>query len=156
MKKRKNKKEALKQELVDALDQPVGEKELRQLEVKTKAHDPALWEDYLWFSKQRSRQGVFGELSAMRSDEPGRGAIQRFHQRRKAEEATGADLETLVWSWFQRYVLTVGIVLIILFAGLHLGENGVSEANGREEVEQFLGWNQEELPEPDHWLYEDF
>lgn len=152
---RRNIRVKLKQELIDALDETPGKEALARLEKKVKAHDPDLWEDFQWFSAQQKKHGVFGELAAMRHDEPDDKAIRRLHRKLAVEYETGADLESLVWAFFRRYVLTTGILLIILFTGLQMGHNGVSEAGGREQVETFLGWTQEELPEPDYWLYDD-
>ena len=148
--------ERLKEELMDALDGSPGPKELQQLKEKVIAHDPVLWEDFQWFSAQKKGHGIFGELEAMRREKQDKEAIRRFYKLREAESEAGADLEMLVWSWFRRYVLTAGIVLTILFAGIRSSEMGVSEVNGREQVEHFLGWHQEELPGTNHWLYADF
>lgn len=149
------KNERFKQKLIDAQDGLLSEEELQRLEKNVKEHEPALWEDFIWSMEQQRPNGVLDELAAMGREEPDTGAIHRFHARREAELAAGSDLEGLVWSWFRRYVLTTGLVLLFLFSGLYMGENGVSEANGQEEIQEFLGWNEEELSVPDYWLYED-
>ncbi len=145
----------LHQKLTDAQDGLLSLDEQKLLEKQVKAHDPQLWEDHLWMMKQMPESGVFSHFAGMREEQPAEGAIRRFHKRREAEGGSHADLEFLVWSWFRRYVLTVGLVLIVIFTGLQWGTPEETHVDSRDQVAQFLGWDQDFLPELDHWLYED-
>ncbi len=153
---KKTKTEQWRQQLTDAQDGLLSDEALHRLEKEVKAHDPDLWRDHHWMMEQQSGKGVFAELAAMRDEQPETGAIQRLYARVASQRGSGAELEEIVWSWFRRYVLTFGILLIILLAGLQSGGSGISEANISVQLESFLGWSSEEFPELDHWLYEDF
>ncbi len=144
----------LRERLVDARDGFLTGDELAQLERDVKAHDPRLWEDHLWMVKQ-AQKGIFSRFSDLREEQPAEGAISRFHARRQAEGGTQADLEFLVWSWFRRYVLTVGILLIVLFTGLQMGSTEETAGDTRDQMARILGGEQESIPELNHWLYED-
>ncbi|MFO8029343.1 MAG: hypothetical protein R6U28_05750 [Cyclonatronaceae bacterium] len=144
----------LKARLTDARDERLSEQEQETLKQEVMAHDPQLWKDHQWMM-QESGMRMFQGISQMRDEQPADGAIHRFHQRREAAGGTGADLEFLVWNWFRRYVLTLGLLLIVLFTGLHLGFQSEKPGDTREQMTRFLGMEQEAAPELDHWLYED-
>lgn len=145
----------LKQKLIDAEDGKLHDEELRQLEEMVRSRYPALWEQHLWSMNQQKKQGIFEELAALHDVQPEEGAIRRFYAHYHTRLSAGSELEALVWSWFRRYVLTVGLVLVVLFSGLQLGNLESNEDSGHDQVEQFLGWDPEDLPELDHWLYAD-
>lgn len=147
--------EQLRSRLIDAQDGLLNEKELQDLEKEAKAHHPQLWEDHRWMLSQKSETGLINQFSGLHRHQPHEGAIKRFHQRREAEGGSKADLEFLVWSWFRRYVLSAGLTLILLFTGLQLRTTPDPPADTREQMAQFLGWEQEILPELNHWLYDD-
>ena len=160
--KKKRLSEELKRELMDARDSLLGEQELEKLREKTVAHDPGLWEDFLWMREHGQPGAVFDELSAMNQMGPDEGMIARFHERRQSAKSEGLDLESLVWTWFRRYVLTAGLLAMMILVGFHWGEPGVTEANGQQQqLETYLGWDQqaewtqEDFPDLDHWMYED-
>ncbi len=146
---------------MDARDGLLDQEAYRKLREKVMKHDPALWDDFRWMKEHDQPGGVLHELAAMRDETPDQYTIARFHKRRETDRHAGAELEPLVWSWFRRYVLTAGIVFIIVLAGLQTGNHGVTEASGQQQLEIFLGWNEplemshQEIPELDHWLYED-
>ncbi len=144
----------LREQLVDARDSLLTDDELEQLERDVKAHDPQLWKDHLWMVEQ-AQIGVLSRFSDLREEQPVDGAISRFHARRQAEGGTQADLEFLVWSWFRRYVLTVGLVLIVLLTGWQMTSTDEPAGDIRDQMTRILGGEQEQIPELDHWLYED-
>ena len=152
---RKTKSEYLKQKLMDAQDGLLSNEELQHLKEVVLIHDPALWEDHQWIMVQKGKGGVLTELADMRTVQPDEEAIRRFHIRRELENREEADLEQLVWSLFRRYVLTIGVLLIVLLAGLELGSSETNDFDGRDQLVIFLGWDSGEFPELDHWLYED-
>lgn len=147
--------EQLRSRLIDAQDGLLGEKELQDLEKETKAHHPQLWEDHCWMLLQKSETGLINQFSGLHRQLPYEGAIKRFHQRRESEGGSKADLEFIVWSWFRRYVLSTGLILIVLFTSLQLWTTHDIPVDTREQMASFLGWEQEEIPELNHWLYDD-
>lgn len=153
---KKDKIRHLQEQLTDARDGLLQDEQLHRLENEVKSHDPKMWEDHIWSVSQQQDRGVFTEMAAMGKEQPDDGAIKRFHSRREMQNPVEAELEELVWSWFRRYVLTIGMMLLVLFAGLQFGQSGVSEANPRTQMESFLEWHSNETPELDHWLYDDF
>ena len=144
----------LREQLVDARDGLLPARELARLEKEVKAHDPGLWKDHMWMMEQ-AQSGVLSRFSDLREVQPAEGAIDRFHARRDAEGGTQADLEFLVWSWFRRYVLTVGLVLIVLFTGLQWGTTDEPAGEIRDQMTRILSGEPEQIPELNHWLYDD-
>lgn len=144
----------LRERLVDAQDGLLSREEMDRLEKEVRAHDPQLWEDHQWMMRLSSGT-VSGLFAEMRAEQPDSEAIRRFHQRREAEGGSQADLEHLVWQLFRRYVLTVGVVLIVLLTGLQMGASDDTAASSRDEMTRYLGMEQQQLPELNHWLYED-
>lgn len=153
--KRNNYIEQLRSRLIDAQDGLLDENELQNLEKEVKAYHPQLWEDHCWMMRQKPETGLINQLSGLHRQLPDKGAIKRFHQRREVEGGSKADLEFLVWSWFRRYVLSTGLVLIVLFTSLQLWTIHDISADDREQMAQFLGLEQELIPELNHWLYDD-
>ncbi len=149
---RKRTTERLRERLIDAQDGLLAQDEMEQLRQEVQAHDPQLWNDHQWMIQQTG-EGLSGLFEGMREEMPADDAIRRFHQKRTA--AAGADLEFLVWRLFRRYVLAVGIVLIVLFTGIQMGTTDEAAADSREQMTRFLGWEQQQAPELNHWLYED-
>lgn len=147
--------EQLRSRLIDAQDGLLDENELQDLEKEAKAHQPQLWEDHCWMVQQKPETGLINQLSSLHRQPPDKGAIKTFHQRREAQGGSKADLEFLVWSWFRRYVLSTGLVLIVLFTSLQLRTTQDMPADNREQMAQFLGWEQDLIPELNHWLYDD-
>lgn len=132
----------------------MAQHELEQLREEVLAHDPQLWKDHQWMMQQ-SGEGLSGLFGEMRDEQPAGDAIRRFHQKRTAAAGAGADLEFLVWRLFRRYVLTVGIVLIVLFTGMQMGTPDEPAADSREQMTRILGYEQQQAPELNHWLYDD-
>ncbi len=150
---RKQISDCLRERLTDARDGRLAGEELDQLKQEVMAHDPRFWKDHLWMMKQ-AQGGVFARFADLRDAQPAEGSIRRFHARREAEGGTESDLEYLVWSWFRRYVLSVGLVLIVLLAGLQMGTSDEPVGDTRDQMSRMLGWEQEQHPELDHWLYD--
>lgn len=146
--------ERLRQRLIDAQDGLLSQEELSRLEKEAVAQDPQLWKDHQWMMRQ-SGEGMPGLFAEMREEQPADDAIRRFHQRRTADGGVQADLEHLVWQLFRRYVLSVGIVLIVLFTGLQLGTPDEPASDSREQMTRYLGLEQQQAPELNHWLYDD-
>ncbi len=144
----------LRERLIDAQDGLLSRDELERLEKEVRAHDPQLWKDHQWMMRQ-SGEGVPGLFAEMRAEQPDGEAIRRFHQRREAEGGSQMALEHLVWQLFRRYVLTVGLVLIVLLTGLQMGSSEDVSASSRDEMTRYLGTEQQQMPELNHWLYED-
>jgi hypothetical protein len=144
----------LRERLVDAQDGLLSREELERLEKEVRAQDPKLWRDHQWMMEQ-SGLGVLGHFAELRAEQPAGDAIRRFHQRREAEGGSHAALEHLVWQLFRRYVLTVGVVLIVLLTGLQIGTTEDTSASSRDEMTRYLGLDQQQSTELNHWLYED-
>ena len=151
---RKRTEQELRERLIDAQDGNVSGNEIEQLKKQVLAFDPKLWEDHQWMMRQ-SDAGIPGLFAGLSEEAPAGDAIRRFHQRREASSGPESDLEYLVWRLFRRYVLSVGIVLIVLFTGLQMGSTGEATADTREMTTRYLGWDQQQNPELNHWLYDD-
>ncbi|MDG5766156.1 hypothetical protein QA596_01670 [Balneolales bacterium ANBcel1] len=151
----------LKQALLDAREGQLNDDELERLRQEVMNHDPSLWDDYLWMMEQEKPGGLFNELSELHRDGPDDGAVSRFYRRLEAGQTAGADLEPVVWNWFRRYVLTTGILMILLLTGWQTIRPGVTQASAQQQLEQFMGWDQQlelshqDFPELNHWIYED-
>ncbi|TVQ72548.1 MAG: hypothetical protein EA363_04410 [Balneolaceae bacterium] len=151
---RKRTEQQLREQLIDAQDGNLSRQEMEQLKKQVLAFDPKLWEDHQWMMRQ-SGDGIPGLFEGLREEAPAGDAIRRFHQRREATGGSESDLEYLVWRLFRRYVLSVGIVLIVLFTGMQMGSTEDAAADSREQMTRYLGWEQQQAPELNHWLYED-
>ncbi|MBP3191227.1 hypothetical protein [Natronogracilivirga saccharolytica] len=152
--KRPNKKQYLLSRLIDAQDGLLQEDELRQLKKEVMAYDPSLWDDHLWMLEQKSEKGVFGQMQDLHAAEPGNADISRFHRRKEAETGDQFALEHLVWSWFRKYVITVGVLLIVVLTGIEMTTTA-SDVSFEEQMESYFGVHDEEMSELNHWLYED-
>ena len=151
---RKRTEQEIRERLIDAQDGNLSPHEMEQLKKQVQAFDPRLWEDHQWMM-QRSDTGITGLFEGLREETPADDAIRRFHQRREATGGSESDLEYVVWQLFRRYVLSVGIILIVLFTGLQMGSTDEAVADTREMTTHYLGWEQQQVPELNHWLYED-
>lgn len=151
---RKRTEQQLREQLIDAQDGNLSRHEMEQLKKQVLAFDPKLWKDHQWMMQQ-SGDGVSGLFEGLREEAPADDAIRRFHQRREETGGLESDLEYLVWRLFRRYVLSVGIILIVLFTGLQMGSTEEATADSRELTTRYLGWEQQQGPELNHWLYED-
>ena len=147
--------EHLQGRLIDAQDGLLNDDELQQLKKDVMAHDASLWDDHLWMLRQRGKDGVLDYLQGLHTAEAEKAAISKFHRRREAEAGDEAALEQLVWSWFRRYVATAGMVLIVVLTGMEMSTSPASERFPDEQVEAFIGIQTDDMPELDHWLYED-
>ena len=154
--------EKLKAELIDALDSTPGPEQLQSLKNRVMAHDPVLWDHFLWMQKQIEHPGgIVAQMKHVHNQGPDHAAVARFLERKQDIRQSGEELDQLVWSWFRRYVFAPATIMIVLLGALHLGEFSAGEWNGRQELETFLGWDadifsdEQTIPELTHWLYQD-
>lgn len=153
--KEKDKHEILRQSLIDAQDGNLEPEARKKLLKKVEKEAPGLLESHSWMIEQLDKGGFLNEIATLRKEEPGRRALIGFYSRQEKEKQYDAQLEYLVRSWFKRYVLTIGILLILVIGWIYPITQNSSDIGGREEIEYFLGWDAEPFPELDHWLYDD-
>lgn len=161
--KKTNHPDRLRADLIDALDSPPLPEQLADLKSRVMAHDPTLWDYFLWMQKQKEHPGgVFAQMERMHMQGPDQATVFRFLERKQEVRQSGEELDQFVWGWFRRYVFAPAAIMIVLLGTLHLSQMSAGEFNGRQELESFLGWDadifsdDQAIPELTHWLYQDF